>query len=39
MRNIEAIPKAIADLESQEYPNIKATTEKYRLTRKTLENR
>jgi hypothetical protein len=39
MRNIEAIPAAIADLESQERPNVKATAEKYGVERKTLENR
>ena len=39
MRNIDCIPKAIADLESQEVPNVKATAEKYDVERKTLENR
>jgi hypothetical protein len=39
MRNIDRIPEAIADLESQEVPNVKATAEKYDVTRKTLENR
>ena len=38
MRNIDRIPEAIADLESQEVPNVKATAEKYDVTRKTLEN-
>ena len=38
MRNIHCIPEAIADLESQEVPNVKATTKKYDVTRKTLEN-
>jgi hypothetical protein len=39
MRNIHRIPEAIADLESQDVPNVKATAEKYDVTRKTLENR
>lgn len=39
MRNIHRIPEAIADLESQDVPNIKATVEKYDVNRKTLENR
>jgi hypothetical protein len=39
MRNIHRIPEAIADLETQERPNIKATAEKYEVKRKTLENR
>jgi hypothetical protein len=39
MRNIEAIPEAIADLESQECPNVKATAEKYNVACKTLEDR
>jgi len=39
MRNIDRIPEAIADLESQEVPNVKATAEKYDVARKTLENR
>ena len=39
MRNIHRIPEAIADLESQEHPNVKATAEKYDVERKTLENR
>ena len=39
MRNIDRIPEAIADLESQVVPNVKATAEKYDVTRKTLENR
>ena len=38
MRNIDRIPEAIADLESQEKPNVKATAEKYDVTRKTLED-
>jgi hypothetical protein len=39
MRNIHRIPDAIADLESQKAPNVKATAEKYDVNRKTLENR
>ncbi|KAN0079622.1 hypothetical protein V8E54_004836 [Elaphomyces granulatus] len=39
MRNIHRIPDAIADLESQNVPNVKATAEKYDVARKTLENR
>jgi hypothetical protein len=39
MRNIDRIPEAIADLETQEVPNVSATAEKYDVTRKTLENR
>lgn len=39
MRNLHRIPEAIADLESQECPNVKATAEKYDLERKTLEDR
>jgi hypothetical protein len=39
MRNIHRIPDAVADLESQKAPNIKATAEKYDVNRKTLENR
>ena len=39
MRNLHRIPEAIADLESQVVPNVKATAEKYDVTRKTLENR
>jgi hypothetical protein len=39
MRNIHRIPDAIADLESQNIPNVKATAEKYDVARKTLENR
>ena len=38
MLNIKRIPKAVADLDTQEVPNIKATAEKYSVTRKTLEN-
>ena len=38
MLNIHLIPKAIADLETQEVPNIKATAEKYKIKRKTLKN-
>ena len=39
MRNIHRIPEAIADLESQEVPNVNATAEKYDVARKTLEDR
>ena len=39
MRNIHRIPEAIADLESQDVPNVKATAEKYDVNRKPLENR
>jgi hypothetical protein len=39
MRNIDRIPDAIADLESQERLNVKAAAEKYGVVRKTLENR
>jgi hypothetical protein len=38
MRNIYRVLEAISDLETQERPNIKATAEKYRVKRKTLEN-
>ena len=38
MRNIDRIPEAITDLESQEKPNVKATAEKYDVARKTLED-
>jgi hypothetical protein len=38
MRNIYCILEAIADLETQKRPNIKATAEKYKVERKTLEN-
>ena len=38
MRNIHRIPEAIADLESQEVPNVNATAEKYDVARKTLED-
>ena len=39
MLNIDRIPEAIADLDTQEVPNVKATAEKYEVNRKTLENR
>ena len=39
MRNIDRIPEAIADLDTQEVPNISATAEKHNVVRKTLENR
>jgi hypothetical protein len=38
MRNIDRISDAIADLDAQEVPNVKATAEKYEVNRKTLEN-
>ena len=38
MRNTQLILDAIADLESQEVPNVKATAEKHNVARKTLEN-
>jgi len=39
MPNLDRIPEAIADLESQEVPDLTATAKKYGLVRKTLENR
>ena len=39
MPNTNRIPEAIADLNSQRVPNVKATAEKYGVVRKTLENR
>ena len=39
MLNIDRIPEAIADLDTQEVLNVKATAEKYKVNRKTLENR
>jgi hypothetical protein len=39
MRNIHRIPETIADLESQEFPNAKATAEKYDIGHKIFENR
>jgi hypothetical protein len=39
MRNIHRIPETIADLESQEFPNIKTTAEKYDIGCKIFENR
>ncbi|TAQ86407.1 hypothetical protein B7494_g5258 [Chlorociboria aeruginascens] len=39
MRNIDRIVEAIADLESQEAPNVAATARKFDINRKTLENR
>ena len=38
MANTQHILKAIADLESQEISNVKATTKKHNIKRKTLEN-
>jgi hypothetical protein len=37
MRNIDRISDAIADLDTQEVPNVKATAEKYEVNRKTLK--
>ena len=39
MPNLDRIPEAIADLESQEVPDLTATAKKYGIVRKTLENR
>jgi hypothetical protein len=39
MRNLDRIAEAIADLDSQEVPNVKATAEKYDIERTTLANR
>ena len=39
MPNLYRIPEAIADLESQKVPNIKATAEKYGIERMTLGKR
>jgi hypothetical protein len=39
MLNIDCILEAVADLDAQEVPNVKATAEKYGVNRKTLENR
>ena len=39
MVNIEAISKAIADLNSQEAPNIRTTAKKYHVPRSTLQDR
>jgi hypothetical protein len=39
MRNLDRIPEAIADLESQELPNVAATARKYDIERTTLRNR
>ena len=39
MPNLDRIPEAIADLESQEVPDLTATAKKYGVVRKTLENR
>ena len=38
MPNLDRIPEAIADLESQEVPDLTATAKKYSVVRKTLEN-
>ena len=39
MPNTDCIPEAIADLNTQKVPNVKATAEKYGVIRKTLEYR
>jgi Tc5 transposase DNA-binding domain len=39
MPNLHRIPEAIADLDTQEVPNIRSTAIKYGLCPKTLENR
>jgi hypothetical protein len=39
MRNSYRIAEAIADLESQEAPNVKPTAEKYDIKHTTLRNR
>jgi hypothetical protein len=39
MPNLHRIPKAIAELESLEDPNLTEIAKKYRVTRRTLENR
>ena len=39
MHNTHRIPEAIADLESQEVPNVNTATKKYDVARKTLEDR
>ena len=38
MRNLDRIPDAIIDLESQEAPNVKSITKKYNIDYKTLSN-
>lgn len=39
MPNLDRIPEAIADLDTQEVPNIRETARKYGVVRKTLGNR
>jgi hypothetical protein len=39
MANLHRIEEAIADLRSQDRPNVKGTTEKYKIARKTLDDR
>ena len=39
MPNLYRIPEVIADLNTQEVPNVTATALKYELIPKTLENR
>ena len=38
MRNIDRIPEVVADLESQEVPNVAATVRKHCVAQKTLED-
>ena len=37
MPNLDRIPEAIADLDTQEVPNIRETARKYGVVRKTWE--
>jgi hypothetical protein len=39
VRNIDRIPEVVADLESQEVPNVTATARKHCVAQKTLEDR
>ena len=39
MPNLDRIPEEIADLDTQEVPNIRETARKYKVDRKTLGNR
>ena len=39
MPNLDRIPEAIADLDTQEVPNVRETARKYGVVRKTLGNR
>ena len=38
MRNIDRIPEVVADLESQEVPNVAVTARKHCVAQKTLED-